>query len=289
MIVNKYFYEYSKEELADRVSISSIDRSSYMTSVYMDKFSKKLRKIKLTGRTAVLYAAGTTIALGESRNYSGDYSCSLNKEDSAIALKDSTGYMLHKYIGKLVSNGCDIVYANINSNTCASSMHSLYEAEDLLSNNRVDNVVIISEEKTSHNTLRVFAEMGISLKPSDGFACMVLSRGGKGIKITDTKWEYEYNRNPFGTTKDGYSKLLCDADSVKVHGTGTDNNTFAESIFKNQIEYKSKIGHAQGASGLLEVCMLIDDDNVHGDILCVASGLGGFYGGCKVHKPARRV
>ena len=42
----------------------------------------------------------------------------------------------------------------------------------------------------------------------------------------------------------------------------------------------------QGASALVEICMLLDDENVSSDepILCVASGMGGFYGSCVLYK-----
>jgi len=35
---------------------------------------------------------------------------------------------------------------------------------------------------------------------------------------------------------------------------------------------------------LIELCMVLEDDNLQGDVLCVASGLGGFYGSCLVRK-----
>ena len=72
---------------------------------------------------------------------------------------------------------------------------------------------------------------------------------------------------------------------VNPHGTGTEINETAEtSLFgdKKQLRYKEQYGHTQGVSGLLEVCLVLDAD-VNEDVLCVSSGLGGFYGSCTIY------
>jgi hypothetical protein len=187
---------------------------------------------------------------------------------------------MHRWIGMM--NGRDNVrYANINGNTCASSMYSLYEAERLL-NDGFDEVVIIAEEKTSYNTLRIFDEMKIDLKVGEGCAVIHL---GKGEGISECKWEYEYNRNPFGVTESGYKKVYTECDWINPHGTGTEPNENAEGFYdKPQLRYKEKIGHTQGVSGLIEVCMVLDEPDVDGRVLCVSSGLGNWYGSCIVQK-----
>jgi 3-oxoacyl-(acyl-carrier-protein) synthase len=78
--------------------------------------------------------------------------------------------------------------------------------------------------------------------------------------------------------------MKCDIDMVKMHGTGTAQNDVAEyeaikELFGDieTIEYKSQIGHSQGCSTGVELCMLLDNYKDK-NILVNASGLGNFYG-----------
>ena len=264
------------------------DRKGYTTQLYLKRFKEELGRIKLKGKTAFLFAAGVTISQSETRAYQGRYQNSHETQKSGLIIKETTAYAMHKYIGAVQANN-DITYANINSNSCASSMHSIYEAETLLESGVVDNVIIVAEERTSFNTIRIFDEHQIDVIPGDGFACMVLTNGEQGIaEITHTKWEYFYNANPFYVSAEGYEKVKTAADYVKGHGTGTEQNTKAEYGLsaKPIAEYKSQIGHTQGASALIEVCMVLEDKRFDGSVLCTASGLGGFYGSCRVNKYA---
>ena len=82
-------------------------------------------------------------------------------------------------------------------------------------------------------------------------------------------------------------------DFIKLHGSGTAQNNeaeqsaidelFGKNLIKT-IEYKSQIGHSQGCSTGVELCMLIDrfhEETVYNrKILINASGLGNFYGSC---------
>lgn len=284
MYVRDYSYRVATKNCEDHIEIEGINREDYATQQYLDI----AKEIVLDRPTAVLYAGGVGIAQSESRDVTqvnDRYRGSVDYQRSTMLIKEISAYSLHKWIGSMVNNEY-VEYANVNHNTCASSMYSLYEAERLLKLGEVEEVIIIAEERTSFNTIRIFKEHGIPLIVSDGFAVVRLWKE-EGIEIKDTKWRYEWNRNPFGTTVSGYEKVNTDCDTVKPHGTGTDNNNAAESeIIKDRevVHYKNDIGHAQGASALLEVCMLLDDDNVSGDILCVASGLGGFYGSCVLCK-----
>lgn len=282
MIVNDYFYTVGSKDLGERIELLD-KRDGYVTDLYIKMFKEQLSNIKLDGRVAFLYAGGVTVSASEARNYTGGFECTQPILDNGPAIKILSSYMMHKYIGLLVKNGNDVTYANINGNTCASSMFSLYEAERLLGDNVVDHVVIITEEKTSHSTVRIFHEHGIKLKVGEGFACTVLSCEGNGPTITNTKWEYKYNRNPFLVDSEGYEKVYADTKLVKGHKTGTEQNDGAEAeVFGETFGYKGKIGHCQGASGLIEVCMVMDDKLE--DVLCLASGLGGFYGSCIVNE-----
>lgn len=282
MVINKYFYKYGDCVLDDRVELIK-DRSSYMTNDYMQLFTDSIGDTIFDGNVAFLYSGGSTIAQSEARKYEGNHSNSLSMAKAGPVIKDLTAYMLHRYVGVLVKAGNNVTYASTNGNTCASSMFSIYEAEQLLKREDIDHVVIVAEEKTSFNTIRIFKEHRIDVKPGDGFACIVLSKNGDGISITDTKWGYSWNNNPFLVDAAGYSTVFTEADYYKGHQTGTAQNDEAErEVFgDNIIGYKDKIGHTQGASALIELCMVIEDIK-EGTVLCTASGLGGFYGSCLV-------
>jgi len=284
MFVIDYQYKVPTVHCEDHIEIEGINRKDYATTLFMELADK----IVLTKPTAVLYAGGASISPSESRDLSSAnkrFKISVPYQRSTMAIKELTAYSMHKWIGAMENNHL-VTYASINNNTCASSMFSLYEAERLLRDGVVEEVIVIAEERTSFNTVRIFKEHAVPVTPSDGFAIVRLGKEGI-IEITDTKWAYQYGRNPFGTTVEGYSKVDSEAPTIKPHGTGTPNNDRAEEeIIKNRktVYYKKDIGHSQGASALLEVCMLLDDDSVNGDVLCVASGLGGFYGSCILHK-----
>lgn len=281
MIVNKYFHIEGYEDLGDRVGLLD-DRVEYMNSQYIKLFKDEMSSISLEGNVAFLYVGGTSVHTSENRNYVGKFEGTQPILNSGPAIKDLTAYMMHKYIGLLNKNGNNITYANINSNTCASSMYSLYEAENLLLQNIVQHVVVLAEEKTSLATMRIFHEHGISVKAGEGFACMVLSLSGEGQTITNTKWEYSYNRNPFLVDSVGYAKVYSDTKLVKGHKTGTEQNDSAEKeVFGETFGYKDIIGHCQGSSGLIEICLVLDEELE--DVLCVSSGLGGFYGSCTIN------
>jgi hypothetical protein len=179
MQVVKYFYKCGEEVLEDRVQLLE-NRTSYMNAEYTKMFKNDINSIKLDGKTAFLYVGGAGIHNAEGRNYVGTEVNSQPILEDGPVIKDLQAYMMHKYIGMLVKNGNNITYANINSNTCASSLYSVYEAERLLRDSIVDYVVIIAEEKTSFNTIRIFKEHQIDVKPGEGFACIVLGKEKRG-------------------------------------------------------------------------------------------------------------
>lgn len=266
--------------------IPELDRSGYMTPQYISLVQEYLSTVTLSGKVAFLYAAGVVLLASEARNTKDKQIYRERALDSSICIKELAAYSIHKWIGSF--NGKEnIQYANINANTCASSMFSLYEAEQLL-NQGFDQVVIVAEEKTSYNTIRVFDEHKIDLKIGEGLAIIHLGKATDPADedITDCQWSYEYNRNPFGVTSTGYSAVFTETDYINPHGTGTSINEDAENAVYGSIEqlrYKGQIGHTQGVSGLIEVCMVLDE-NIQGNVLCVSSGLGGFYGSCIIRK-----
>jgi hypothetical protein len=285
MVLTNYFYEVSTTVLEDRVELLE-ERSGYMTAMYSKRFKDQINSIQLDGKIAVLYVGGAGIHNAETREYKGNYECSVDVQEDGAVIKKLQAYMMHRYIGMLHNSGNNVTYANVSSDTCASSMYSLYEAERLLKDKTVDHVVIIAEEKTSRDTIRIFHEHHIEVKPGECFALAVFSREGEGTTVGSCKWEYSYNRNPFLVNEEGYRKVATACDVVKGHQTGTEQNDNAEkAVFgDNIVGYKSKIGHCQGASGLIEVLLVIDDEDIAGNVLCTASGLGGFYGSCLVEK-----
>jgi len=287
MFIKDYKYLVPTINVEDHNEIEGIDRESYTTRQYLDK----IKAPKLTKTTGILYAGGFNIHQSESRDVTSvnpRYIGTINYQPTSMIIKESTVYSIHQWIGEMQNNEL-VVYANINGNTCASAMHSIYEAERLLKEGVCEEVIIIAEERTSFNTLRIFKEHRVPLVCGDGFAMITLTLEPTDIEITDTKWFYSYHRNPFQTTSEAYIQVDTDKsiDNIKPHGTGTPTNTKAEQEIirdRNAVYYKNIIGHTQGVSAALEICMLIDDNNVLGSTLCVASGLGGFYGSCILHK-----
>ena len=285
MHIRDYYYIKPTIDCGDHMEIDGISREDYSVGQYIDIAPK----IVLDRKTAVLYAPGTGISQSESRDptqVNERYIGSVPLCNGGMLVKELTAYHVHRWIGEMENREL-VSYTNINNNACASSMYSLYEAERLLRDDVVDEVIIISDERSSFNTIRIFKEHGIPLVVGDALVIVRLTKNGNGHEITDTKWEYEWNRNPFGVTKTGYLKVDEIADTVKTHGTGTANNSEAEQVLekgRRVVSYKSEVGHTQGASALLELCMLLDDESVEGKILCVASGLGNFYGSCILNK-----
>lgn len=281
MYVSSYFYEVSDKELEDRFELIE-NRNQYMNQYYISRFKDKLESISCEGNVGLFYVGGAGVHNSEGRVYEGKFECSLEIEKSGMAIRNLQAYMLHRYAG-ILSKKNSITYANINSNTCASSIHSVWEAEMLMKAGIIDSAVIVAEEKTNFDTVRIFSEHMIEVKPGEGFACIVLSKEGTGARIEDTKWAFSFNSNPFYVSEEGYSKVKSETKLVKGHKTGTEQNDKAEElVFGETFGYKDRIGHCQGASGLIEVCMVLDEGL--DDVLCVASGLGGFYGSCVVRR-----
>lgn len=286
MVLTQYFYKYSTEQHKDRVSIPELNRAGYMTPQYMSMFKEELNSIKLEGTVGFIYSAGASIHQAELRFCNKpDYTNTLSGvHDGPMVIKSLVAYMTHKYVSMFVKNGNTVIDTEIVSNTCASSMYAVGLAKKWLE--RMDHVIVLTEDKTSFDTIRIFDEHRIDVKASDGFACAVFSKEGSGVKITDCKRGFQYSTNPFYTGVEGYSMVdTKSVDAVKVHGTGTAINDVAEEAVygdRPMIKYKDKIGHSQGSSGLLEMLMAIDDYPEYNTMLCVASGLGGYYASCKV-------
>jgi len=286
MFVESYTYHTAdvKSELFMR--IDGIARNKYMTSEYLKKFPDLLGA-DTVGSVAFLYAGGPASHHSDIRDIN-DLS-----DSGRIVIKGQLGFNAFNLAKKFG----DVQHVSINANTCASSMFSLHEAKALLK--VYDNVIIYAEERVDNALLLLFNQLGVDLVCGDAVAMMHLTSAKTSntiAEITDTAWGWYPDDSPMGVSKEGYlsvlSKIDCsDVTIVKPHGTGTPRNDAEEDsaiaeVFPNVevVKFKPAIGHTQGASALVELCMLLDkyEDSFTG--VCMASGLGAMYGCCKVIK-----
>lgn len=259
-------------------------RDSYVAIPQLNRLKPSTRQfanlanldIILTQPTAFLYIEGFSIAQSESGLHP------VTVKNYMPALKGGSSYVAHEWI-KTFKNVEHLVKVDLLSGTCAAGVQAIYEANRLLSENVVKEVIIIGAERTTPDTIRLFKELGISILCGDGFAYMRLVRGYGDNHIFNSSWKFAYNPNLFSFTKETIDKIkpAYRVDYVKLHSTGTKSNTEAElgiaKLGKN-ISYKHLIGHTQGVSALLETCMVLDDESIQGSILVSANGAGGFYG-----------
>lgn len=287
MQVKKYFYKtadfFDKEKKARYISDTLDKRKSYMNEVFFNLYKKEICDFKTSGKTALLYIAGASEHHSTARDY-------LPVLKGAMPVKSQLGYIASK-TAKRIGN---ISYLSINANACASSMYALKEAKELL-NQGFDDVIIYGEEWVEEVELKLFEQLGIDLVCSDGFFMMQLTKECDEPKasIIHTSFIWNEDKSPFEVTKDGYKRAMMEfkdtkLDLIKMHGSGTKQNTQAEEeaikeLFDDvwKIEYKSKIGHSQGVSTGVELCKLIDEQK-NKSVLVNASGLGNFYGSCYV-------
>lgn len=161
---------------------------------------------------------------------------------------------IHALHSLLLNADNDIVYANINSNTACI----VREAKQLIDNGIVEHAIVIAEERPVSIQYEYSMKHQINVTPGEGFALIVVSKEGNGVPLLDAKWEYSYNRNPFLVDTVGYQKVKCEADIVKGHQTGTEQNDNAEKeVFGAVVGYKDKIDTAKVLVGWIELCMVL--------------------------------
>lgn len=292
MFIKNYFYKTADLQIDKNSKIISATkdrRKEYMNEVFFELYKNEISKFGTTGKTALLYIGGAGEHHSTSRNFN-------LTEKGVTPVKSQLGYMASK-VAKRVGN---ISYLSINSNACASSMYAIYEAYRLLHFENFDDVVIYGEEWVEDVELLLFKQFNIDIVCSDGFFILQLGKYSdknskvQNVAIFNPTWIWSDDKSAFEVTKDGYIKAMLPfkdskIDLVKMHGTGTAQNSQAEDeaikeLFGDieTIEYKSKIGHSQGCSTGVELCMLIDElykkDKYSKKILVNASGLGNFYG-----------
>lgn len=255
-------------------------RDKFIGAWNWKNYSKLINDIKPAGKTAVLYTVGPA----EHHSCSKDYTHVVDKPRGVMPVQSQLGFIASK-----VAKHYNADYLSINSNTCAATMYALYEAEILLDRG-YDDVIIYCEEWVEDLQLLLFEKSGIDVVCSDAFAILHIQ---KGDQISDVNWVFNSDSTPFTVSKDGYIKSMAPfkdlaIDAVKTHGTQTPQNTEAENSAIEElfgevplIEYKKEIGHTQGCSTAIELCMLLDREK-SGTYLVNASGLGNFYGSCVI-------
>ena len=291
MVIRDYFYTVGDTRLDNKSHIiSSVDRTKYMTNEYIRLSSDFLSGIKLHGRTAMLVAGGPMAHHSESRVFDNKY------VEGSVAIKSQLSYSTYNIINKIKNTSLE--YLNINGNTCASSMHCIDEAYSLIHDKNFDHVIIVAMEQVEESELLLFRQLGVDLVCGDGLCLLVLSKECENplANITSTTFIWNKERHPMFVSTEGYLKTIDNlsssgVDIVKPHGTGTGVNDAAEIAAINErfpnakiVGFKQDIGHTQGASAAVELAMLVEMLNSGDKALCLASGLGGFYGGCVVEK-----
>ena len=264
--------------------ISELNRDSYMTPQYLRMLSEEIAAVKTTGRVALLYAGGPANHHSDARNINN------LSIPGKIVVKGQIGYTMFKVAKQFP----DVEYVNINANTCASSMHSIYEAKKLIQEG-FDDVIVYAEDMVEATQLFLFEQLGVDLVCGDGVAFVHFTKERTPDSIAevyDATWLWNKDSSPMTNSEEGYSRVLrqLDLTSVKVikpHSTGTKRNDIGESAAMETalpgvpiVKFKHKIGHTQGASSIIELCLLLDRS--FEDAVLLASGMGGFYGGCCV-------
>jgi len=236
--------------------------------------------IELTKPTGFIYVEGFAISQAESgvtNKVTGKYT---------VAVCSGTSFIMHKWLSTF-KNKHFIRAATNTTGTCASGMQALHIAREWMETGVCEEVILIGGERITEDTIRLFKELRIGILCGDGFVYMKLGRGG--VDIEHTKWRYAYNANAFSFTAETLNNLIpwYPVNYVKLHATGSPSNDAAEEDLAKlgiPITYKQNIGHTQGISSLLELCIVMADDSIRGSILVVANGVGGFYGSCTINK-----
>ena len=293
MQIRNYFYvkpdTMSEDGRSNRIGATLEKRSRYMSDVMYSLYKDQIHdKIKPKGKTAFLYVLGGA----DHHSHSRDFRDAVPIAPSSMPILSQSGYIA----SKLANRFDGVEFMSLNANTCASSMYSLYEAERLL-NSGFDDVIIYAEEWVENVEVFFFKSLKIDVVCSDGFAVMHLDNRDGGIAtVSDTTWLWNKDKSAFGISEEGYIKSFNvqrenAPEIIKTHGTGTDANEAAENsaidtVFGSEfprMSIKNEIGHSQGASALLELCMMLSEHD-YKTFVCSASGLGGFYGSCYVER-----
>lgn len=277
MHIIDYKYIHGTEDRGNYIAVPELNRKKSSVQQFI-----KLANLDITldKPTAFLYVDGVSLSPSESGLNP------TNITNYIPRIKATAAYIMHEWVhtfkGKEFLQKVDVI-----SGTCAAGIQALHEAQRLLNEGIVQEVIIIGGERITDETMKLFSELRIPITCGDGFVYIKVANTCTDIKVSYTvmniKWKYTHQRNPFSFPREVLDTLIPDysVDYVKLHGTGTESNTSAEAGLADiakPITYKGAIGHTQGVSSLLETCLVLDDSDISGKVLVVANGLGGFYG-----------
>lgn len=283
MYIKNYKYIVADEVVGNRAVISKLQRERYTSQHIKDDLIDYIKSIQVTGKTALLIAGGPAIHHSDARNQPNKV------PDGTTVVLTQMGYNAYN-IARMFT--VDIDFMSINTNTCASSMYSLYEAKQLFSQGYTD-VIVVAIDVIDNVQEMLFKQLGIDLVCGDCISITHLTKDEGIAKIEDVVWKWNKDTSPMSVSSKGYEKVISELDTIgvdliKTHGSGTDRNTIEEMKTIEQFDcrkigYKQEIGHTQGCSSIVEICMMLDREKFT-KALVLASGLGGFYGGCVVSK-----
>ena len=198
---------------------------------------------------------------------------------------NNIGYSICRFI----SSYADIKDMVVVNTACASSLYSFFVAEKMLA--YCDVIVIVSTNIVSKVTQEIFRQSNIDIPLTGSFnVCTVDNTTNSNIKIEPVKTYFKVEKNPFATSYEGYLKVLPynihSYNYIIPHGTPTPDNIKAEQFLQGYgipvIAYKNKLGHSQGSATIFELNHIINSTSLSGNILMLASGVGGHYGSIKV-------
>lgn len=267
------------------MEIPNIDRDAVSYVAYKKYTNEYMSKIEPlgSGKNALIVVGGPMSTHSDVRNILH------TAKDSAIAVKMIGGYGAYN-IARMFTK-FDFDFIDIDAMTCASGLSAIHKANRLFQEGYTD-VVLYAVDIIEETQLLLFKQLGIDLLCGDGVGILHLSTEGEYI-IADTTFCYNQDSSPMSVSCEGYSKVVNSLDTmgvdlIKTHGSGTDRNTLEEmkaieDLDCKKIGYKQEIGHTQGASSVVEICILLDREKFTKSLV-LASGLGGFYGGCIISK-----
>ena len=274
MHIIDYRYIHGTEDRGNYIAIPELNRHTYSAQQFI-----KLANLDITidRPTAFLYVDGVSLSPSDS----GLNPISIKNYIPKV--KVTAAYIAHEWVDTFKGKE-HLQKVDVMSGTCAAGIQAVYEAQRLLNDGVIEEVIIIGAERITEDTLGLFSELQIPIVCGDGFFYMKLVKTSSNAHmIFNPVWKYTHQRNPFMFPREVLDTLIPDyqVDFVKLHATGTPANAIAEAGLE-QIgkvrTYKHVIGHTQGISSLLETCILLDDCTVSGKILVTANGLGGNYG-----------
>jgi 3-oxoacyl-(acyl-carrier-protein) synthase len=252
-------------------------------------------------RNGLIFASGNTIWSGS------DLKLRVKPNDypPCRVLPMSIGNIL---IGKIANQIGHFQHISTDSTACISGHMAIKTAKLLIDADELDKVLIISADNgTSYDLIEFFTTAGActtlktegtdkaTFRLGQGANFMVLEKdpvnkpNGELLSIAVASEQYS---NPLGMndTGEGYRRVIGsytkDIEYVKLHGTGTKDNSIEESIVNEFIDnykplkYKHLIGHTLGSNSNIEMCMAMQEHK--GTIMNLSAGMGNVFSSCVI-------